>query len=590
MHGVTVKILRPPFHEKLLTILEILTNGVENKSRYAEENIRDTIKRFINKLNNSNSLVVFDNIDAFAAKETNSFVGTLKLLFDELTSQLKQGLIILTCRSSIKDHHLNYLEVPLSGLSLDESIKLASKFDIYDNPVKKDMIEKFHKQTKGHALWLNLIFGQVRNERLTVNQINEIFSYQENILDDKILNSIWTTLNKNEKEIISIISVFTRPPNILQIHKSTNIPYYKIKKILVSLLNLRLILEVNKEGVIHYDLHPIIKIKASAHPKPKQRKEMLKNILAMLGGDWKKLLFIAELYETYKESIEDYVQCAEIATQYYAYDQALDYLNRLSGPLLKFGEDSKFLELCDNLFNEIDNKLYELGLNEEYSQIFEQYIHTLLEQGEYEKVNEKLNAFGETLISIKQYIYYVELNSYSLWFQNYFKNAVNFIMDAIEKIEGKQEKITYEIYNNLALANRDYGNVDEALKFYLIETPLELLNNWEPTSKDCEDYSSNSGNISRCFYLLKDYTKSLFYCEKSLLYLEKSYSRQHKVNYGYGLLWLADTYVKLQDYDKAIEEINNAKSIWTKYCPSRLKKIEEHIKEYPKRILNQIKL
>ena len=74
---------------------------------------------------------------------------------------------------------------------------------------------------------------------------------------------------------------------------------------------------------------------------------------------------------------------------------------------------------------------------------------------------------------------------------------------------------------------------------------------------------------------------------KSLAILEKGETRNEKVNQGYAHLWLADIYVKKESFQEAFTHLARAYEIWNEYAPARIKKIRNHILEYPKKFFKK---
>jgi len=573
--------LEMPLHDKLLSLLEELSEGEETKQKYCDEHINDTISRFESHLNREDCLIVFDNADAFADKDLSVFTGKLKLIFDNLTSVLSRSLVIFTCRSAITDYHFSFLEVPIKGLSYSEAYELAQEFDIVEKKLDEPTLEYIHRNTNGHALWLNVIFAQIRIDRIDANKVHKIISGQPDLLDVQLLSSIWQSLSKNEKEIVWTISAFTRPHDINKIERASKIAYQKCHKILQRLVRLRLILEVDVGGEAYYDLHPIIKMKAKSECQTKKKVQLINRVIGVLSfGDWGKLRTIIKVSDSYPSDIERYVECAEIALENKNHKLAIEYIKNLSEPLLKYGEDSKFIKLCRLLFQDLDPDEFEIGINEDLSKIYESFMKSLLQQGEFHEVDDYLSDLDKSIKTIKQFEFYAELQGYCLWFQDLFTDAVEFMEDAIRRIKERGETVSADIFYNLALAKRDSGQIDEALDFFIGKRDLETIEAWDPDSED--DFSADVGNISRCYYLKGDFKNSLRLCKKSVQYLEKGATRDIKVNHGYGLLWIADIYIKMGSYQEAADYVRKAIDVWQEYCPSRLKKIRNHIKEYPR--------
>lgn len=578
------KDLETPFHQKLLTLLEDLTEGQESKERYAEENVTNTVRRFAQVLNNKKCLVVFDNIDAFVDKDGCCFTGQVKALFDFLTKSLSNSLVVFTCRPQINDYHFSFLEVPIGGLSYTESVELAENFGILGTRVGEKDLRNLHAATKGHALWLNLTFAQIRNQRLTADGLDRMLGSESGLLDRHLLRSIWKNLSTNERELILTISTFTRPPDIDRIERAAEMTYQKCSRIIRSLIRLRMIVELNANGAILYDLHPIIRMKAKEECKPEKRKSLFERVIVILSfGNWGRLDAIILKNDCYTAELDRYVECAEIALENADFEKALDYVDKVSDGLLKYGEDAKFVELATTLLQIVDYESYKIGIHPSLSSVYKDLIRVFLEQGEFGKVQSYLSDLNRSSQTIQQYIFYSELMVSSLWFQNDFLKALDVFDDAKKRVMDKKERIpsTMEYYQALAL--RDAGRVDEALEYFLARTDLATINSWDPDSN--KNLAADVGNISRCHYLSGELEESLRLCKKSVRYLKMGRTRQDRVNYGYGLLWIADIYVKQGNFVEARGYLEEAAETWKKFCPGRLDKLREHVALYPDGIL-----
>lgn len=576
------KDLEAPFHQKLLTLLEELTE--ESKEKYAEENVRNTVRRFAYVLNSKNCLVVFDNIDAFVEKETCCFTGQVKALFDFLTTSLSNSLVVFTCRPQINDYHFTFLEVPVGGLSYTESLELAQTFGILGTRIEENDLIHLHAATKGHALWLNLIFAQLRNQRLTTANLDDMITAGSSMLDRHLLRSIWSNLSPNEKEMIWTIATFTRPPDIDKIERASDMTYQKCSRIIRSLIRLRMIVEINAKGAILYDLHPIIRIKAREECKPQKKKSLFEKIIIILSfGNWGHLNAIIMENDCYTAEIDRYVECAEIALENSDFEKAMDYIDKVSDGLLKYGEDAKFVELAIRLLQITQYDSYQIGIQPKLSSIYDDLISVFLEQGEYDKVESYLSDLDRSSQTIQQYIFYSKLMGYALWFKNEFFKAIELFEVSKRRITEKGERVPSSMEHIYALALRDGGRVEEALEYFLSQTDLATINSWDPDSSI--NLAAGAGNISRCYYLKGQLEESLMLCKKSVQYLKKGHTRPDKVNYGYGLLWIADIYVKQGNFVEARGYLEEAVEIWKKFCPSRLDKIRQHVAHYPEGIL-----
>lgn len=114
--------LQDTMHAKLLKILELLTNGEESENRYKDEQLKDTIKRFLRYIQWHKTIVVFDNIDAYVTFDSEELTGELKDIVDGVLMQQTDSLIILTCRTSIYDSNAGFRSMCLDGLKEPDGI------------------------------------------------------------------------------------------------------------------------------------------------------------------------------------------------------------------------------------------------------------------------------------------------------------------------------------------------------------------------------------------------------------------------------------------------------------------------------------
>ena len=153
------------------------------------------------------------------------------------------------------------------------------------------------------------------------------------------------------------------------------------------------------------------------------------------------------------------------------------------------------------------------------------------------------------------------------------------------QIREKSEEIPETLRYNYGLALRDSGRVDEAIEIFAKGRDLATLEAWQPGSS--EDWAADVGNIGRCFYLRGDHVRGLSLIGKSAEALRQSQdTRTDKINYGYALLWLADTYVMMGNYKDANIALEQVIRTWNAHAPARLAKARKNISAYPEAFRN----
>jgi tetratricopeptide (TPR) repeat protein len=575
------KELESTFHERLLLLIEELSHGSEPTARYPDENIQQTLDRFVRQLHQNECLVVFDNVDAFVDKDSASFVDSVGALFERLTTQLSRSLVIFTCRPSIRDYRPSFLEIPVSGLAFSETRELAGRLGL---SIADDVLHEIFDRTNGHALWLNLILGQLRSGRISSGEVQSLLASPVSIVHDlntRLLRSIWDNLTAREKEILIVISTFTRPQEITRIARASELSYQRCVRLLRTLASLRLVQEVDVSGITHYDLHPIVRAKARTEcGRIKRQKLTARVIAALIPMGFPGLGILIRTRGVSRESIDAYIESTEIAIENEAVRRAVDQLSELAKYLWQIGEEPKFIDLTKRLLDTLQPSDLRIGVDESLTSVFDVFIHVLLEQDDATTADKYLRRFEEGLETIAQLMKWATLRSYYLWYTDDHATAIEFMAARMIQIKEKGEEIPHDLRYNYALALRDFGRVEEALEIFADGRVLDAILVSQPDSD--EDVStSDIGNIGRCLYLKGDYGHALQFVSKSADILRRGEERMDKVNYGYAGLWLADVYVKLGRYKDAYAALREVIGTWSKHAPARLRKVGTHTVDYP---------
>lgn len=575
------KELESTFHERLLLLIEELSHGLEPSARYPDENIQHTLDRFVRQLHQNECLVVFDNVDAFVDKDSASFVDSVGALFERLTTQLSRSLVIFTCRPSIRDYRPSFLEIPVSGLALSETRELAGRLGL---SIADDVLHEIFNRTNGHALWLNLILGQLRSGRISSSEVHNLLASPVSVVHDlntRLLRSIWDNLTAREKDLLIVISTFTRPQEITRIARASEVSYQRCVRLLLTLASLRLVQEVDVSGITHYDLHPIVRAKARAEcGRIKREKLTARAIAALIPMGFPGLGILIRTRSVSRESIEAYIESTEVAIENEAVRRAVDQLSDLAKYLWKIGEEPKFIDLTKRLLDTLQPGDLRIGIDEALTSVFEGLIDVLLEQDDATTADKYLKRFEEGLETIAQVMKWASLRGHYLWYTDDHATAVEFMAARMVQIKEKGEEIPHNLRYNYALALRDFGRVEEALEIFTDGRALDAMLESQADS-DEHDSITDIGNVGRCLYLKGDYGRALQFISKSADVLRLGEERADKVNYGYAGLWLADVYVKLGRYKDAYAALREVLSTWSTYAPARLRKVITHTVDYP---------
>ena len=121
--------------------------------------------------------------------------------------------------------------------------------------------------------------------------------------------------------------------------------------------------------------------------------------------------------------------------------------------------------------------------------------------------------------------------------------------------------------HNLALARRDAGQIQEALKSFLAGESLEAV--VTPGERIPGKEAAFFGDIGRCLFLTNRMDEALVCCVKSAQWLEESRTHSDHNNKGYIRSWIADLLVQQEKFELAAASYRAAECIWNDSSPPR---------------------
>lgn len=572
------------FHTKLISIIRRLSPEAENFDfeHIANNSLVDT---FFHALKDRKIIFVFDNVDSYIGLESFKPEGSFGYFFEQILSRNHKSKFIFTCRPFIREAGVEFYQITLKGISKEESLEL---FRLYQIPLNDDdllnLIERAHKLTKGHPLWLNLIAGQairgVNTVKEFMTEIEGKTSFSEDnfssILSEKILSVVWKSLNDKQKNLIRAVSETVKPETEenLKIILDSELNSNQFTRSLRTLKNLNLI-ETLKEGEI--ELHPLVKeYVLTKYPKNERAK-----FITLFVKYYDKFIYILKPNLNSKLSIQEFQNWTlkiELQINKNDFKSALIALSEVSTAILAAGYSDEYLRVASKLYQAIN---WELAIGEEYDYFHPQLGNlttTLTQMGHFNEVESILNKYVK-LIPGKSanYLGYCSEKVYSYWYQGEYDKAIQIGEEGVALLEESSLADNYALKHNMALAYRDSKlkpNVEKALKYFSRNEDISnLLNNYENNKEFAGAYY---GNLGKCLEYLNREQDALkcFYISLKLLIQEED-STNSKLNIGYASSWIADSLIKTGDNYNALFFLKYARNCWDKISPPRLIKVTD---------------
>jgi tetratricopeptide (TPR) repeat protein len=158
--------------------------------------------------------------------------------------------------------------------------------------------------------------------------------------------------------------------------------------------------------------------------------------------------------------------------------------------------------------------------------------------------------------------------------------------DALRKKSGAD--VPFDPSHYLALARRDKGEVEPALKYFLRGSKIEDV--LRPDFTDEEKDGPFYGNIGRCFQKLDQFDNALICFRKSAVLIEETRGGSHVANQAYIRQWAAEAMLERGEYCQAKNFFEAALAKWAHVSPVKANKILEVLNTISDRLTDCVPL
>jgi len=578
------------FDLKISSIIEKISANKTQISSLVGLDTESLISIFFKELGNKSCLFVFDNIDSYIDLETFEPIGPIGKLFNLALQTPHNSKFIFTCRPFIHYAGVNFFQLKLSGLTLDNVISLFSSGKTSISPIiLSDLAIRAHKLTGGHALWVSLILAQAKRGQRNVEDFlknieskNIVESSESSILSKRILREIWDSLNEKQKTLLRTLAESITSESEDEISKviRSELNFNQFSKALRTLKDLNLIVTKGAENYV--ELHPLVKefIKSN-FPSQEQRKfvslfiSYYDQFILLLKPRLNQILSLDE-FKTWSNKIELHINNGE-------FSEAISGLIEIHQSIKRSGYTEEYVRLSCTFFEKVTWKKNTTNRLDNFLDFFGSAISAITEYGDSnasKKYIEKLEKI--TTSKNSEYIFILSARTHLHWYNGQFESAIKHGEEADYLISqiGEQDKWNARHRLNLAYRDsKDIRHLEKSLDFFLNGYPIEDI-----TSNNSLNYElsySLYGNVGRCLYFSKKYDEALNCYVKSLKLIGKGLYSDVYLNKGYGFSWIGDTLLELGN-DDFIYFYLNAYENWTKCAPPLANKIQQKIEDLPK--------
>jgi tetratricopeptide (TPR) repeat protein len=567
------------FHTYLVKIIDRLSDGGLDIANIANQSIADVSDIFIGLAAEKKWLFVFDNIDHYIDLQKLELSGEVQAFVKRVPKRQKDFQILFTFRPEIEIFDTSHEYVHIEGLSLDEAEELFKNRGA--RSATKAQISDSHHLTKGHAFWLDLIAIQTARglPDVSLDRLNDGIRNGTGDLPESTLSSIWTNLPDREKVVLRILAETVRPEthDSLAKYAAEHLNHNQFDRALRAVKRLNLIVTKTRANEPDlYELHPLIREFVRRVAPPQERASTIQHLISFY-----KLLTTSggatALILGRGSNVELWTQRAELEVAAGNYDAAFETLYSVNDEFTIRYYPEEYARVCRKLLSNVSWRSASTDykkFHEVLIALIECYVHL----GRDAEALSLLDDYGKLFEDRKdaRYIGYCDIRCYSHWFMDDFDSAVGWGTTGRDLKQRTGVDTAHDCRHHLALAQRDAGQVDEALKYFLNVHTLDsvLLDDTIIKDRTGEFY----GNIGRCLQLQGRFADALLCYRKSAQLLEQN-ERVSWLNQAYARQWIGEVFFALHQMDEAHYFLLAAKKKWRSIAPSRAVVVEELLED-----------
>ncbi|HMG04513.1 MAG TPA: NB-ARC domain-containing protein, partial [Chthoniobacterales bacterium] len=558
-------------HTQLVRMIEQLSGGRIRGSQLEQSNSDNVIEVLLELLGDARAILVFDNIDQYVDVAENTAVGTMNRLIELALGRIHNAQFVITGRPRLEYDASGFLQVEMSGLSPDETRKLFEIIGVRLDPATAaEKISQVHKLTAGHPLALNLIATQVAKNKADFDELLvKLKGGIEAGIENPILRNIWDTLNPKQQIVLRYLAEIVHPESEQRVasYFGSTLNYNQFSKAIKALksLNLVVVKSPGGESPDTIELHPLIRDFIRRRFQLNERTPYIDSIIrfcdrmigkfrtAISGAPWSVL-------ENWTAKVELCLQSGRIA-------DALDALLEVQNSLIKGGYAEEFVRLGLELLKLYEPKQDDDNLSK-YDDLCQELTKNLSQLGRTQEADDLIESIARTVIGkTARYVMVCHIRSYSYWLRGDFALAKKWGAEGVKIKSASNLDTVHDCAHDLALAQRDSGDTQPALDYFLAGEKLEDVitrKHFQP-----ERGGHYYGNIGRCLQFQGDHQSALECLRKSARLLDDEISSNTLMNNGWAAFWIGEILEAKNQFEPAFAAFRRAAAKWKTVSPAR---------------------
>ena len=567
-------------YTQLVRMVERVSKGEIKGEQLQDSNPKEVIDVLLNVLGETKAVLVFDNIDQYVDVEQCKAVGTMDTLFEQAIKRNHSAQFIFTTRPKLDYSHKDFLQVQLSGLTVDETRRLFEMCGVRLDPTKRnEIIAEIHALTSGHSLEVNLIATQVAKNKVNLDElILKLKAGVEAGIENPLFPEIWASLNPKQQMVLRYLAeqIHPDPEQRIASYLGNALTYNQFSRAIRTLkaLNLVVIKSPGNNSPDTLELHPLVRDFIRRRFPKEERAPYIDSIIhfynSMIGR------FRAVILNAPYSVLENWTGKVELCLRREQYEDALEALTEVRLSLHKNGYPEEFIRLAVEVLDRIAPTENDKR-QQQHDKIYEDLVETLAQLGRFEEADSWLSRFEKTIVGkTARFVLFCHVRAYRYWFESNFLSAIEWAQRGVDLKTSSNMDTKHDCAHTLALAQRDSKDPvagAAALKHFLQGEKLEAI--LAPSNFDPRRGGPYYGNIGRCLQFAEKMDDALICIKMSAKALENTNDSNVLMNLGYAAFWIGEIMEAKQEYESAYIAFRRAVSKWKIPSPPRARNATE---------------
>jgi len=513
------------------------------------------------------AVFVFDNIDQYVDVYRAKAVEAMNFLIEGATKSAGGCKFIFTARPKLLYEQPTFLQLELHGLTLAEAQQLFAARGLTVDPKH---VEEVHDLTQGHPLWSNLIAMQVLTNRVELSDlISRIRAGKDAGLPNAMLQEIWRSLKPKHQKLLRYLAEMVRPETENEIAQcvAAELNRNQFTKSLRQLSALDLVVVKSPLSAPDtIELHPLLREFVRRQFSQSERSRYISAIIVFF--DRLIVKFRPSLGEDVSyEVLQNWTAKVELLINSGELQQALLALDEIRSALLRNGYAEEFVRWGMALFTNVNISEPADTNQRVQDDVLIELVEVLSQLGRFADAEDYAGRFERGVAgATARYVALCSMRTYMYWSRGDLELAKEWGKRGVEVKATGNLDTRHDCGHNLALAQRDSGEVDAALTYFLGAANLAEVT--DPSFIDTARGGSFYGNIGRCLFFKGDEVRAEACLIKSAWLLEKAKDQLVFLNQGWAAQWLGDL-AERKNLDLAYVFYRRAALKWKLVSPPR---------------------